>query len=611
MATFLSFLTILIPYKVIINGNGTINGWISFSFIAFIVFTAIFNFKKFNSKLDSTIKIVKEVNEYFLTFEKESVVDNYETINNILSNKPIIGMLWKEYDKSLSKVTGPDFDQEIYSAESANNFFNKETLIASQVNIDFYSALPGIYTGLGIFGTFLGLTVGLSGIDIASTEVDVIKEGIKNLLAGMGTAFSTSLWGLICALPTTYFMKKKLYAAYQEITVLQDRINNLFVIKTTESLLFDSVTELKKQSDELRLFNTDLAMSIGEALDASFKPTFDNLLKGITELTNTNATVAKSIGDSLDASLKPSFDNLFQAITELSNSGSSAIAKSLNESVGQELSSFGGILMELQTTLQETAKNSQDTVSKMNKVFEDTMNQTSEKIKDQLDQSLDKLLNVADQLESRAKSQNQNILQLTENLSQNIGDMINKYTAMTETTNEHFNTNISQINELITNSSKQIKESSELLDRFDSASKSVQECSVELQKNIKTFVDSNQSFFTNIQNATSRINDMVVMASRSVDTMKNSSEETRKDWEANRKQFENLKSDLEAIFDAIHNGLEGYRLTTSENMIKQLQDFNEGVTKAISLLNGGIEEFRGGIEDLSETLDVMRHAANS
>ena len=104
---------------------------------------------------------------------------------------------------------------------------------------------------------------------------------------------------------------------------------------------------------------------------------------------------------------------------------------------------------------------------------------------------------------------------------------------------------------------------------------------------------------------------MVVMASRSVDTMKNSSEETRKDWEANRKQFENLKSDLEAIFDAIHNGLEGYRLTTSENMIKQLQDFNEGVTKAISLLNGGIEEFRGGIEDLSETLDVMRHAANS
>ena len=246
-----------------------------------------------------------------------------------------------------------------------------------------------------------------------------------------------------------------------------------FVIKTTESLLFDSVTELKKQSDELRLFNTDLAMSIGEALDASFKPTFDNLLKGITELTNTNATVAKSIGDSLDASLKPSFDNLFQAITELSNSGSSAIAKSLNESVGQELSSFGGILMELQTTLQETAKNSQDTVSKMNKVFEDTMNQTSEKIKDQLDQSLDKLLNVADQLESRAKSQNQNILQLTENLSQNIGDMINKYTAMTETTNEHFNTNISQINKLITNSSKQIKESSELLDRFDSASKSV------------------------------------------------------------------------------------------------------------------------------------------
>ena len=53
---------------------------------------------------------------------------------------------------------------------------------------------PGLLTALGILGTFLGIAVGLQGIDTTSTEA--MMEGIDTLLDGMQTAFGTSLAGL-------------------------------------------------------------------------------------------------------------------------------------------------------------------------------------------------------------------------------------------------------------------------------------------------------------------------------------------------------------------------------------------------------------------------------
>lgn len=52
----------------------------------------------------------------------------------------------------------------------------------------------GTLVGLGLLGTFLGLTLGIKGFDSSNTER--INESIQGLLAGMGTAFLTSLLGM-------------------------------------------------------------------------------------------------------------------------------------------------------------------------------------------------------------------------------------------------------------------------------------------------------------------------------------------------------------------------------------------------------------------------------
>jgi flagellar motor component MotA len=54
---------------------------------------------------------------------------------------------------------------------------------------------PNMLTSLGILGTFVGIVVGLIGFD-----VNAIDASIGTLLAGLKTAFITSLVGILLAI---------------------------------------------------------------------------------------------------------------------------------------------------------------------------------------------------------------------------------------------------------------------------------------------------------------------------------------------------------------------------------------------------------------------------
>src|SRR5690606_38790155 len=60
------------------------------------------------------------------------------------------------------------------------------------------ATLAGVFTGLGILGTFIGLVSGLSGI--STTRPEEVLDSVMNMLAGMSTAFYTSICGIFFSL---------------------------------------------------------------------------------------------------------------------------------------------------------------------------------------------------------------------------------------------------------------------------------------------------------------------------------------------------------------------------------------------------------------------------
>ena len=63
-------------------------------------------------------------------------------------------------------------------------------------------SMPGILTGIGILLTFLGLTVGVFGLD--PTDAEQLTDSVKKLLGGMSLAFLTSIAGIGAALWWTW-----------------------------------------------------------------------------------------------------------------------------------------------------------------------------------------------------------------------------------------------------------------------------------------------------------------------------------------------------------------------------------------------------------------------
>ncbi|CAM2066776.1 hypothetical protein SCOR_15460 [Sulfidibacter corallicola] len=85
-------------------------------------------------------------------------------------------------------------------------------------------AMASLLTGAGILFTFLGLALGISGLD--PSDAEQLTEGVKTLLGGMSIAFLTSITGIAGSLWWTWAQKSLMghfesafYALYQTLHV--------------------------------------------------------------------------------------------------------------------------------------------------------------------------------------------------------------------------------------------------------------------------------------------------------------------------------------------------------------------------------------------------------
>ena len=65
----------------------------------------------------------------------------------------------------------------------------------------FRQITPNMLTSLGILGTFVGIVLGLSDLELSDREL--MQQGIQTLIEGMGTAFITSVAGILGSIAVT------------------------------------------------------------------------------------------------------------------------------------------------------------------------------------------------------------------------------------------------------------------------------------------------------------------------------------------------------------------------------------------------------------------------
>lgn len=297
--------------------------------------------------------------------------------------------LCESFRKTISITTSNGVRSNIPSS----SIFNDVTVAkAHKLNLRMLDTAAGTLVGLGLLGTFLGLTLGIKDFD--STNSENIQQSIQGLLGGMGTAFSTSLLGMICSILYTAIDKSvrnrlnrnlmmltesldeqyyiddielqklnqtqlinNLYSGlksdmehhvHQLISDISDRLsykNESGETVTVANAIREILSENAEQSKALKSFSTDLALELNNGFDEVLSRQMQQKILPLME--------------SVDATTKSVIEHIDQMATTVASP-----ASGMMESVVNELkNSMGAIIDEFKTNLSGSTTSQLETLA--------------------------------------------------------------------------------------------------------------------------------------------------------------------------------------------------------------------------------------------------------
>ena len=169
---------------------------------------------------------------------------------------------------------------------NVEDYINDDTVAHGPGNAQLAELIPSLLTSLGILGTFMGMTQGLSGLDVSSTET--MMKGISNLINGMQFAFGTSVAGVSCSLIFNMLCRIAQGSCYRAI----DDFTESFTQLAMQRPLDNDVQLICQNQDRNHLLNTvtdqissQLSSSIEMAIGRAMQPvaqSMDSFLIGAT-----------------------------------------------------------------------------------------------------------------------------------------------------------------------------------------------------------------------------------------------------------------------------------------------------------------------------------------
>lgn len=342
----------------------------------------------------------------FLYFAKEEIklFKLKETVRKLRNNENILASL-KETNiaplvDTYCKTINIDTNKGKKSNIPASEFINDSSVCKyNKLNLRMLDTAAGTLVGLGLLGTFLGLTLGIKGFDSSNTER--INESIQGLLAGMGTAFLTSLLGMTFSILFTAADKALRHRLYKDVKELTDKLDSEYYIDdlvlaninqqnivnqlykalkndlqqqaleiankltytnaegqnvTIGNAIREILTENTKQSKALMSFSTDLAMELNQGFDETLSRQMQQKIVPLMESVDaTTKAVVEHIDKMADTVSSPATDMMQNVVDELKQSMQSLINEFSTGLSSSATSELENLAMQLDTATQAMA----------------------------------------------------------------------------------------------------------------------------------------------------------------------------------------------------------------------------------------------------------------
>lgn len=302
-----------------------------------------------------------------------------------------LSRLWDEYSKTLydalpsasaSGIVVPEWR----STEAAESFWNGSLAVDARVSAEFFKHVPGLFTGIGIIGTFSGLILGLGQFNVSENPA-AVRISLESLMKSVGDAFYISAFAISAAMIATFLEKILLTSLYSKIDKIAQILDSKFTAAAAEKFLEqtashteESATQLKQLKSELLKDLTPILHELSdkqskmlEGLANSFQQKISDVAKIQIDATRENSnSMAGAIAGAITNGLAGPLGEIKDAVKQASGDQSAGATKMLQDvmvSFSQKLNDlFGGQISGINELNQRSAQLMQDAVSKLSEL---------------------------------------------------------------------------------------------------------------------------------------------------------------------------------------------------------------------------------------------------
>lgn len=484
-------------------------------------------------------------------------------------------LLAKNYDisKSLTLDSG-----ELKTTEFAEDHFNINNVLSTrQINRHAMSAAAGILVGIGVLGTFIGLTVGISEIKLESAES--LRLGIETLLGGMNTAFLTSVAGMLLSSIYTFLEKDFLNQLTKTCSKLCEKLDELYFISELEKQQILTLRQNKFFSEQVE----NIIHNIKSVDDDANELTIGNMLRDIKQSNEDQFDALNAMAENICNGLGEKFKELADAIQNPAANMADSIVEELKMAAKQLADS-------LETTVNSTTKGNLDKVSdQLGKAIQslETFPQTMALLSEKMQNNMELLGQQVSSINSETAQVGANLVDKQASLNQQSAEILDKFQdGMSDTTEI-----LEEVKNALIEFEKLHQNAGNTIEKIRNAALSIETASKNIDNAQSKFTYTNSVVFDSVKQ----------IIDQTIKDTQNTFDNIRATIAGStnlKNDFEMVQQNLGKIFEVMNNGLQEYSKAVSDNTSKIMESFTTPMTNAIGSLKTAIDDLDSVVEQI-------------
>lgn len=559
----------------------------------------------------------------YLYKKRNNLITSIE-LQNIEKDKQL-APIWSAYRKTFIKYAS--FTKTNHHAKE---FFSEYAILNIKLDVRLLNNVASSLVGLGVLGTFLGLALGVESIQLTNTET--IKASIDTLLKGMGTAFTTSIWGMSLSIIFTLIYKYKqskiskkinelclildsenkielqeldVIQAEKQKAIIHELFNEYLVAETDEgkqlpkNVFRQLLEESMNQTVALQKFADDLGESIADTLEATLEKLTEENGKQLTDLIEGQLVPVlnelKDIKqDSGAAIIETALENLSNSMRDMMKGFKEEISgdtKNEMEQISSRLSIVSDSLLSIPEIMQNVSSEITETIGLLKNNVLDNITKSNQESKASSAENKELFVEANTVYKETLSEVNNRMDKIMEDQKNNLMLFSDVTKEVKKTLDNNKNLNL-EYQQILNGSKDVVANINSIANKFKLNSEHLDDTA----NNLLTSIDIHKQ---EVLSVSSSQNNLLLEINKTIDRTQNVSG-------TYIENFKTIEEGLQGIFEHLQKGLLEYQTTTSGTLNEYLVSFSTSLKDSQDGLGTILGSLNEMVDDLTESVDKLK-----